>query len=74
MRIPNPTLSQVYAATQNGWNAEAKSQFAQYYQRRDELTLDGGCIMWGLRVIIPPKLRTRVLEELHVGHMYGGQE
>ncbi|RXN30262.1 putative protein K02A2.6-like protein [Labeo rohita] len=65
----DPTLSQVYAATQNGWNAEAKSRFAQYYQRRDELTLDGGCIMWGLRVIIPPKLRTRVLEELHVGHL-----
>ncbi|KAI2644841.1 Retrovirus-related Pol polyprotein [Labeo rohita] len=65
----DPTLSQVYAATRNGWNAEAKSRFAQYYQRRDELTLDGGCIMWGLRVIIPPKLRTRVLEELHVGHL-----
>ncbi|KAL0147462.1 hypothetical protein M9458_057225, partial [Cirrhinus mrigala] len=65
----DPTLSQVYAATRNGWNAEAKSRFAQYYQRRDELTLDGGCIMWGLRVIIPPKLQTRVLEELQVGHL-----
>ncbi|XP_034157776.2 LOW QUALITY PROTEIN: uncharacterized protein K02A2.6-like [Pangasianodon hypophthalmus] len=65
----DPTLSQVYAATQNGWNAEAKSRFAQYYQRRDELALDGGCIIWGLRVVIPAKLRNRVLEELHVGHL-----
>ena len=25
--------------------------------------------MWGIRVIIPPKLRPQVLKELHQGHM-----
>ncbi len=25
--------------------------------------------MLGLRVVVPPKLRSRVLEELHVGHL-----
>lgn len=62
-------MSQVYLAIRSGWNAEQKIRFAQFYQRRDELTLDAGCIMWGLRVVVPPKLRTRVLEELHVGHL-----
>ncbi len=65
----DPALSQVYSAIHSGWNAEQKLQFTQFYQRRDELTLDGGCIMWGLRVVVPPKLRSRVLEELHVGHL-----
>ena len=25
--------------------------------------------MWGIRVIVPPKLRPQVLEELHQGHL-----
>ncbi len=25
--------------------------------------------MWGLRVVVPLKLRSQVLEELHVGHL-----
>ncbi|XP_071953858.1 uncharacterized protein [Antedon mediterranea] len=36
---------------------------------RNELTIEGGCLLWGVRVIIPPKLRQQVLEELHVGHI-----
>ena len=28
-----------------------------------------GCVMWGNRVIVPPKLRQEVLEELHTGHL-----
>ncbi len=65
----DPALSQVYSAIHSGWIAEQKLQFTQFYQCRDELTLDGVCIMWGLRVVVPPKLRSRVLEELHVGHL-----
>lgn len=45
----DPTLSQVYLAIQSGWNAEQKISFKQFYQRCDELTLDGGCIMWGFK-------------------------
>ena len=33
------------------------------------MTLLQGCVMWGNRVIVPPKLRQRVLEELHTGHL-----
>ncbi len=65
----DPALSQVYSAIHSGWNAEQKLRFTQFYQRHDELTLDGGCIIWGLRVVLPPKLRSRVLEELHVGQV-----
>ena len=33
-----------------------------------ELTVQNDCLMWGIRVIVPPALREKVLEELHSGH------
>uniref|UniRef100_A0AAV2JTD4 Gypsy retrotransposon integrase-like protein 1 n=4 Tax=Knipowitschia caucasica TaxID=637954 RepID=A0AAV2JTD4_KNICA len=63
------TLSQVYKATQTGWAASERSFLAPYFQRRDELAIDSGCLMWGMRIIIPTKVRSRVLEELHSGHL-----
>lgn len=33
-----------------------------------EFTLQQGCLLRGIRVYIPPTLRSRVLEELHSGH------
>ena len=62
-------LSQVYLATQAGWTTAHKTTLAPFYQRRNELTLNTGCVMWGTRVIIPSNLRTKVLEELHSGHL-----
>ena len=40
-----------------------------YYERRNELTVHQGCILWGMRVVIPNKLQDRMLKELHDGHM-----
>ena len=37
-----------------------------YIPRREELSLQDGCILWGSRVIVPPRLRSRLLEELHM--------
>ncbi|XP_051775459.1 uncharacterized protein K02A2.6-like [Erpetoichthys calabaricus] len=37
-----------------------------FINRQMELTVQQGCLMWGSRVIVPPKLRPRVLSELHV--------
>ena len=30
--------------------------------------MEQGCILWGIRVIIPPSLQPQVLEELHHTH------
>ena len=35
---------------------------------RNELSTDQGCILRGLRVVIPPKFRQRLLQELHHEH------
>jgi len=38
------------------------------YDKREELTVESGCVLWGLRVIIPEKWRDKVLSELHQEH------
>ncbi|KIH48006.1 hypothetical protein ANCDUO_21928 [Ancylostoma duodenale] len=37
-------------------------------KRRKTLSVVGGCLMSGERVVIPPELRSKVLKELHIGH------
>lgn len=32
------------------------------------MSADQGCLLWGLRVIIPPTLQVRMLKELHSAH------
>ena len=36
--------------------------------RRNELTVEANCLLWGREVIIPEKLQDKVLEELHTAH------
>ncbi len=47
---------------------DANIVLAPYVNRKDELTMQQGCLIWGWRVFIPPKLRSRVLAELRTGH------
>ncbi|XP_022777921.1 uncharacterized protein K02A2.6-like [Stylophora pistillata] len=47
---------------------EHNNQVKNFTLRKDELTLQDGCLLWGSRVIIPPKYRTQLLEQLHEGH------
>ena len=66
------TLSQVMEMVSTGsfpTIKESDSSLSPYLVRRNELTLLQGCVMWGNRVILPPKLRKQVLEELHTGHL-----
>ena len=44
-------------------------EFGAYYQRRNELSVESGCLLWGHRVVIPKELRPEVLKLLHATHM-----
>ena len=46
-----------------------QEELKQFKLRRYELSTEGGCILWGNRVVIPKSLRERVLVELHEVHM-----
>ena len=66
------TLSQVMEMVSTGRFPATKgsdSSLMPYLVRKDELTTSQGCLLWGNRVIVPPKLRKQVLEELHTGHL-----
>ena len=52
----------------SGWPREVNSELRHYWNRRHELSVLGGCVLWGSRVIIPQEAWLRVLEELHVAH------
>ena len=39
-----------------------------YWNRRHELTIEQGCILWGICVIVPRSLQDQVLRELHQSH------
>ena len=49
-------LSQVFNYTLHGWPNEANSMpknLLPYFHKWTQLTLRNGCLMWGLRVVIP---------------------
>ena len=64
----DPILARVYESIVKGWSVRIDRD-KPYYKRRNELTVHQGCILWGIRVVIPNKLRGNVLEELHDGHL-----
>ncbi|KAK3100621.1 hypothetical protein FSP39_022706 [Pinctada imbricata] len=67
-------LSKVHNFVTNGWptNSDSK-EFDPYFSRRTEITpppeyqMDHA--LWGIRIIVPPSLRKKILKELHQGHI-----
>ena len=64
----DPLLSAVANYVRQGWPSNTAEEFAVFNRRRDELSLQQGCILWGYRVIIPVPGRACLLEELHDCH------
>ncbi|UYV83362.1 K02A2.6-like, partial [Cordylochernes scorpioides] len=61
-------LSVVKRYTQQGWPERVGEHLRPYFQRKLELTMDGECLLWGMRVIIPSSLRKNMLSCLHETH------
>ena len=65
----DPSLSQVLQYTLEGWPQKGVSDNLKiFYQRRDQLSTDQGCLLWGTRVIVPEVWQGRLLNELHYTH------
>ena len=64
----DPCLSKVLRFVREGWPREVADEFKPYGNRRLELSTEGDCLFWGNRVIIPRRLRARLLDELHREH------
>ena len=63
----DPLLSKVRNLVLNGWREGDEQGMRPYNQRKNELSVQDGCILWGSRVVIPAAGRERVLE-LHDCH------
>ncbi|UYV61570.1 K02A2.6-like, partial [Cordylochernes scorpioides] len=61
-------LSLAIFYTQQGWPEKVADHLRPYFQRKLELTVDGECLVWGMRVVIPPSLRIKMLNCLHETH------
>ena len=63
-------LARVLEYTLSGWPEDMNDdELSVYFTRRNELSCDQGCLLWGMRVVIPSKLQQRMLEELHHKHL-----
>ena len=61
-------LSKVMRYTQFGWPDAVGPALKPFYKCRDELTVEGKYLLWGMRVIIPPSYQRQVLQDLHQEH------
>ena len=64
----DPTLSKILRQVTQGWEESEEDQNCPYARRKAELSVEQGCLLWGRRVVVPPQLRTRVIDEIHEGH------
>ena len=52
-----------------GWpDKQITPEITLYFSKRHEITVEDGCLLWEIRVIILSQPRERVLYELHTGH------
>ena len=61
-------LSVVYKHIVKGWLSQVEKDLNTFFAKREELTLDGSCILWGTRVVIPEIMKLKLLDELHHEH------
>ncbi|KAJ8380942.1 hypothetical protein SKAU_G00017200 [Synaphobranchus kaupii] len=64
----DPVMSEVMDIVARERRGEMTASLKPYLVRRNELSVQSGCLLWGYHVIIPLPLREKVLDELHSGH------
>jgi transposase InsO family protein len=62
-------LSRVYVYMMNGWPSKTDPELLEFAKRKDEISAERGCLLWGMRVIIPEAYRRLLVKELHKDHL-----
>lgn len=63
-------LNKVIDYTLRGWPRKVTDiKIKPFHLCRTQLSVENGCVMRGHKVVIPEKLREKVLSELHVSHL-----
>ena len=65
----DPQLARVIEFVIRGWPMICPcEELRSFYTHRNELTVESGVLLWGMRVVVPTSLRHTVLEQLHESH------
>ena len=65
----DPVLAKVIRFVQEGFpDRNDEIDFRPYFSRKNELSIQDGCLLWGARVVVPPSGRTKLLSQLHDSH------
>lgn len=66
----DPLLSKVLSYIRDGWPAQCEvSSLQPYFNRRNELYEELGCVMWGRRLVVPENCKDKILLMIHEPHM-----
>ena len=68
----DPTLSLLKETIFKGWpnqRSECPTPLHDYWNFREELTIEDGILLKQDRIIVPPKLRVDILASIHQGHL-----
>ena len=53
----DPCVSKLLSLVRNGWSSNNDEFASPYFKFRDELSIECGCVLRGIRVVIPALLR-----------------
>lgn len=64
----DPLLSRVLEYVLTGWPNHTDKELQVFFAKRDELSTEQGCLLWGSRVLVPSAYHQAMLDELHSEH------
>jgi len=64
----DPLLSNIREQILHGWQNTEEEGMTPFHRRRDELSVQDGCVLWGSRVVVPKQGYAKVLDLLHQCH------
>ena len=64
----DPILARVRNLILQGWRITEDEDMRPFIKRKEELSVQDGCVLWGNRVVVPRAGQDKVLEELHDSH------
>ena len=64
----DPIISKVLSYVLQGWPTVTEDTLLPYSRRKNELSTQDGCLLWGNRVVIPPPAREKIIDILHDTH------
>ena len=64
----DPILGKVYRFLLNGWPSHVPAGLKVFKRKETEPSTENGCLMRGIRVVVPKALHSQVLTSLHTNH------